>query len=93
MQLAHHQMASTPLVLHPAEAMLLAHQLVGSIKLTMEKQLAWHRRGEMQAAHLMRATSHTVQQAEMAWTPCDGCKGEVERILREKRISANLFMM
>ncbi|KAG5266985.1 hypothetical protein AALO_G00238500 [Alosa alosa] len=25
------------------------------------------------------------QQEENAWTPCDGCKGEVEKILHEKR--------
>ena len=25
------------------------------------------------------------QQAENAWTPCDGCKGEVERIIRDQR--------
>lgn len=45
------------LVHHPTKAIHQAHHCMASTRLVQAMQLAWHQRGEMQAAHLMRATS------------------------------------
>ncbi len=62
----HHCMTSTPLVLHPVEAIHPAHHCMTSTPLVLlpaeAMQLTWHRTGEMQAAHLMRATSMDSRQ-------------------------------